>query len=135
MGGVILDTAGNLYGTTYSGGAHKLGTVFRLAGQKESVLHSFGELPDGRYPQAGLTIDSSDTLYGTTFEGGNSTACSNGCGTIFALSTSGGKELWRHSFNLKNGANPLASLVLYGGVLYGTASSSSKDGTAYSIVP
>jgi uncharacterized repeat protein (TIGR03803 family) len=87
---VVIDRAGNLYGTTEYGGATGYGVVFELspdgAGWKETVLHNFG-VPsgtDGSVPINGLVMDSAGNLYGTTFSGGG---C--GCGTVFELSPSG----------------------------------------------
>jgi uncharacterized repeat protein (TIGR03803 family) len=87
---LVIDPAGNLYGTTEYGGANGYGVVFELspdgAGWKETVLHSFG-VPsgtDGSAPINGLIMDSAGNLYGTTFSGGG---C--GCGSVFELSPSG----------------------------------------------
>jgi uncharacterized repeat protein (TIGR03803 family) len=83
---VILDAAGNLYGTTRLGGAAGDGTVFELsppaAGKKawtESVLYAFTG-PDGEAPQSTLLFDTKGNLYGTTSEGG-----AYQCGTVFEL--------------------------------------------------
>jgi uncharacterized repeat protein (TIGR03803 family) len=90
--GLVMDAAGNLYGTAVGGGASSAcnpqgcGVVFRLdmAG-KLTVLHSFSR-SDGFSPEAGLLRDSSGTLYGTTSAGAG-TGCENGsgCGTVFKL--------------------------------------------------
>jgi uncharacterized repeat protein (TIGR03803 family) len=69
LGGVIFDSAGNLYGTTLGGGACNCGTIFKLTpqqggGWKESVIHSF--VFDNGEPSRGLTIDHAGNLYGTT---------------------------------------------------------------------
>ncbi|HZQ69176.1 MAG TPA: choice-of-anchor tandem repeat GloVer-containing protein [Terriglobales bacterium] len=82
--GLILDRAGNLYGTTQAGGASNNGTVFKLDTMtgRETVLHSFaGGATDGRCPEAGLIRDKAGNLYGTTTGGGASDS-----GTIFKLS-------------------------------------------------
>jgi uncharacterized repeat protein (TIGR03803 family) len=142
LGGVILDTPGNLYGTTaavgngYCGGfslipLYKCGAVFELSpalggGWSETTLHAFTGGKDGGQPVAGLVMDGSGNLYGTAFDGGD-TACTDGCGTVFRLSpiVGGGWE-WTVllSFNLgKDGAYPAAPLVLDAeGSLYGTTS-------------
>lgn len=84
---LILDSAGNLYGTTYQGGASGAGTVYEIspaAGGKwtETVLHNFaGGTSDGLNPESGLAFDSAGNLYGTTFLGGTYMK-----GTAFELS-------------------------------------------------
>jgi len=88
--GLIFDAAGNLYGTTYGGGAHDEGMVFELspsAGGRwtEKILYSFKRHADGIYPWAGLIFDSAGNLYGTTLYGG---AFSQG--TVFELTPSPG---------------------------------------------
>ena len=72
---VIVDVAGNLYGTTSEGGAAGFGTVFELIrgkdGWKHQVLYNFAGGPnDGADPKAGLVFDSAGNLYGTTARGG-----------------------------------------------------------------
>ena len=125
--GVILDAAGNLYGTTVGGGFYtcgnaNCGTVFKLkrSGGNWSlrVLHSF-DGTDGDAPfYAGLTFDSAGNLYGTTTAGGQ-----DGYGVVFKLSQSGNRwtETRLHSFDGKDGANPDGGLILdQQGRLYGT---------------
>jgi uncharacterized repeat protein (TIGR03803 family) len=69
--GLVRDGAGNLYGTTSTGGAHFSGTVFKVDSTgKETVLHSFTNGADGGYPYAGLVRDGAGSLYGTTSTGG-----------------------------------------------------------------
>jgi uncharacterized repeat protein (TIGR03803 family) len=121
-GDLIFDAAGNLYGTTKSGGLYNDGTVFELSpGSKtwtEKILHNFQVLSDGGAPVAGLTFDSAGSLYGTAMEGGSGTG-----GVVFELSQSGGNwtESVLYSFTGKgDGANPWAPVTLYNGNLYGT---------------
>ena len=94
--GVTLDSAGNLYGTTWTGGAFSYGTAFELsptpAGEwRETDLHSFGEGQDGRRPDIALVIDGSGNLYGETAIGGidDTIPCTqygiDGCGTVFEI--------------------------------------------------
>jgi uncharacterized repeat protein (TIGR03803 family) len=94
LGGIVRDSAGELYGTTNWGGTSNEGVVFELtAGGTESVLHNFlGSPIDGTNPYSNLNRDSSGNLYGTTFTGGAS-----GVGTIFEV-TAGGTESLLYSF-------------------------------------
>jgi uncharacterized repeat protein (TIGR03803 family) len=98
--GMIFDKAHNLYGTTEEGG-NGVGVVFKLthskSGWKESVLYSFcpeSGCADGSYPLGQLVFDKKGNLYGMT-DGGGSSACSQGCGTVFELSPSG--KGWKFS--------------------------------------
>jgi uncharacterized repeat protein (TIGR03803 family) len=119
---LLSDGAGNLYGTTHSGGASDFGTVFtvRTDGTGFGLLHSFaGGLSDGRYPQAALIPDGAGFLYGTTLNGGASPL---GMGTVFRLKTDGTGFQLLHAFTGgADGANPYySSLLLDAGSLYGT---------------
>jgi uncharacterized repeat protein (TIGR03803 family) len=84
-GFVIFDRAGNLYGTTYGGGAFGRGVVFELSpvgtNWVEKVLYSFGVWAEGVNPVGGLIMDRAGNLYGATFRGG---------GGVFELSPSAG---------------------------------------------
>jgi uncharacterized repeat protein (TIGR03803 family) len=118
-GGLVRDTAGNLYGTTQNGGAHGFGTIFKVdTTGHEKVLHSFSGPPDGANPYAGLVRDASGNLYGTTTSGGV-----NNLGTVFKLDTND-QETVLHSFSgPPDGEYPLAGLILdSAGNLYGTTS-------------
>lgn len=78
--GLIMDGAGNLYGTTSEGGAE--GTVFKLAPDgTETVLYAFKGGSDGEFPAAGVIMDGSGNLYGTTPVAGP-----NGAGIVFKIS-------------------------------------------------
>jgi uncharacterized repeat protein (TIGR03803 family) len=131
---LVLDAAGNLYGTTQSGGVacnpvpDGCGTVFKVdANGKETVLHSFsGGTTDGQWPYAGLLRDTAGDFYGTTYYGGG-TDCDSGfgCGTVFKLDTTG-KETVLYSFspNGAGGQYPNAGVVRdQAGNLYGTTTS------------
>jgi uncharacterized repeat protein (TIGR03803 family) len=120
--GLVFDSAGNLYGTTYSGGSHGSGTVFELAPAaggkwKEKVLYSFSHSSDGFGPAAALIMDGAGNLYGTAAGGGAHSA-----GLVFELTpeTGGGwTETVLHDFSL--GTAPLSGLVRdAAGNLYGT---------------
>jgi uncharacterized repeat protein (TIGR03803 family) len=84
IAGVIMDSAGNLYGTGSSGGTNTTGAVFKITPSgKESILYSFGPLAgsDGNFPSDGVIMDSAGNLWGTTRSGG-----SPGTGTVFEIS-------------------------------------------------
>jgi uncharacterized repeat protein (TIGR03803 family) len=88
-GGLISDAAGNLYGTTASGGAHQQGAVYKLSfvngAWTEEVLYSFkGGADDGADPESALLLEATGDLYGTTAGGGPSND-----GTVFKLSPDG----------------------------------------------
>ena len=120
--GLVLDSSGNIYGTTESGGSLNLGTVFKLDSQgNETVLHSFAGSPnDGDEPLSGLIADSRGNLYGTTAQGGLGTCFGAGCGTVYRI-TPAGKETVLYRFTGgTDGAAPWASLLLAGNALYGT---------------
>src|SRR5690348_12624638 len=89
QGGVVMDSAGNLYGTTAFGGSTGWGTVYKLdpTGQ-ETLLHNFTDGPDGGLPDAGVTLDSAGNLYGTTVLGGHSVYGGQG-GVAYKLDPSG----------------------------------------------
>lgn len=120
--GVILDSAGNLYGTTTDGGQFNTGTVYELSpngsGWSEKVLYSFQNGSDGSYPSAGLVLDAAGNLYGATTNGG-----SGGAGTAFELSPNGNN--WNFSLlsSFSGGAycGPWGDLTFdSAGNLYGT---------------
>ena len=140
---LILDASGNLYGTTYEGGAFGVGTVFELTpktggGWKEKVLHDFNNNgKDGSYPEAGLIFDDTGNLYGTTYGGG-----AYNVGALFGLTpkASGGwAEKILHNFNDsgKDGAYPVAGLIVdTSGNLYGTTYGGAFGlGTAFELTP
>jgi uncharacterized repeat protein (TIGR03803 family) len=134
---LIFDQAGNLYGTTWGGGATNSGTVFELShgsgGWTETVLYSFqgnfGTLRDGSSPQGNLVLDKAGNLYGATASGGNQiSGCTifrayGGCGTIFELTPngSGWTETVLYRFDGTEGYYPTGGLVFdQSGNLYGT---------------
>ena len=150
--GLVMDAAGNLYGTTYNGGTYNYGTVFELTpaaggGWTEMVLHNFNnDGVDGAYPHAGLIFDAAGNLYGTTHSGGTHNAsCSNDCGTVFELTPSAGgtwteKVLYDFYSIRTDGAFPASSLIFDGaGNLYGTTifggASGAGNGTVFELTP
>ena len=129
IGGLVMDAAGNLYGTTTYGGDANCpgsgigcGTVFELdAKGVETVLHNFTG-PDGAHSSANLVMDANGDLYGTTEFGGKGCVGNDatGCGVVFKLS--GKKETVLHRFTGgQDGAEPLGGLIMdASGALYGT---------------
>ncbi len=127
--GAVFDRAGNLYGTTSTGGAHRSGAAYELirsgSGWSEQVLYSLQSATDGAYPYAGFILDAAGNLY--------STACCNGAmadGSVYELTAA----TW--TFNLLyalgaagTGQGPEGGLVMdSSGNLYGTASSGGAYG-------
>ena len=127
-GGVILDSAGNLYGATRAGGSYGWGAIFQLApagsGWSQNALYSFQNGTDGASPVGGLIFDSSGNLYGTTASNGP-----DGGGTVFEL-TPQLNGTWAlavlYAFAGQAGGGPQAGLSMdAAGSLYGTTY---KDG-------
>jgi len=138
--GVVMDQAGNLYGTaTYGGGAHSLGVVYELrhiaSGWTETVLHDFTGGADGKFP-TGLVLDSSGNVYGGTFEEGSLDG-----GTAYELQPSGGGFSYNiiYSFDGSTAGAPYpvaAFTVDNAGNLYGTGGGGTGGGgTIYELSP
>jgi len=123
--GLIADAAGDLFGTTHSGGLYGDGVVFEIvksstgyAGTPTILLNFNGS--DGANPEAALLIDAAGNLFGTTYAGGTS-----GYGTVFEIAKTSGTysstPTILANFNFTNGANPTAGLVADAqGDLFGT---------------
>jgi len=140
--GLAVDSAGNLYGTTASGGQFGFGTVFELmptsgGGWTESVIYSFfGNGVDGKEPLAPVTLDEGGNLFGTTYDGGES-----GYGIVFELSPAAG--IWQESvvYTFQGGADgsfPQARVTFdSSGNLFGTTElgGSSDSGTVFKLTP
>lgn len=130
---LVEDNAGNLYGTTYSGGANGDGEVFRLApGNQFSVLHSFNGA-DGSNSLSAVTFANDGDLYGTTVAGGTFND-----GVIFQLTTQGAfSTLFSFCNNSGCAGNQPQTTLLQAtnGLLYGAtpAGGSSNDGTLFSF--
>jgi len=97
---LVIDNAGNIYGTSVLGGDFGAGTVFQMTpsrdGWTHTVLHSFTGGADGGQPYKGVTLDAQGNLYGTAVIGGTGGACpDDGCGVVYKLTNSGGS--WSHS--------------------------------------
>ncbi len=117
MSVLLLDSQGNLYGTTAGGGSDGGGTVFKLdSSGNETVLYNFRGGSDGADPYAGVVEDAAGNFYGTTAGGGT-----YNLGTVFELSTAG-VETVMHSFTGgTDGTEPFAGLTIdASGALYGT---------------
>ena len=131
--GLVRDNSGNLYGTTFAGGAFDVGTIFRLSPSGTmTVVHSFAAGSDGASPSAGLVFDSHGHAYGTTQAGGQS-----GFGTVYEVDSSG-KYKVLYSFKGGNdGAAPRAGLILDpSGNIYGTTGGSGGGcSTAFKMTP
>ncbi len=141
--GLVIDSKGNLYGTTLYGGVDDCntlpcGTVFEISPGSagtwtETVLHAFTG-PDGYWPQGNLTFDTAGNLYGTTTRGG---ADDNGEVFSSSPSSSGWALNIVHSFSNSgiDGRNPQAGVIFdYEGNLYGTTlSGNGSNGTVYEL--
>jgi uncharacterized repeat protein (TIGR03803 family) len=140
-GALLFDQPGNIYGTTYYGGADGIGAVYKLSPQPvgewaEEVLYSFQQGTDGNSPISNLVFDVAGNLYGTTSEGGL------GSGTIFKLSPVGaGKwtETVVHAFEgppdggfAYNGMVVDQSGNFYGATVHG---GENDDGSVYNFIP
>ena len=145
---LTFDSSGNLYGTTFWGGASNSGTVFKLTNSvgtwTESVIYNFKGLSgnDGSITYAGVVFDHSGNLYGVTIAGGTKTTpCKNGCGIVYQLvpPTSGGEwtENIIHTFNGGLGGNPRATPIFdNAGNLYGTADGGKNNsGVVFKMTP
>ncbi|MGA2737677.1 MAG: choice-of-anchor tandem repeat GloVer-containing protein [Bryobacteraceae bacterium] len=136
LAGVVMGTGGILYGTTNSGGASGVGTVFSLAPPvspggtwSEAVLHSFAPGAGSADPIGGVAFGSKGALYGTTYLGGTYDN-----GAVFELNLSSDGVSWAESVLHQftggdDGSNPEAGVVIGpGGRLYGTASQKGVSG-------
>lgn len=154
---LVLDSKGNLYGTTAQGGAIGMGTVFKLSLSgstwTESILWSFGQTTtDGEVPEAGLIFDSKGNLYGTTEQGGANTtwaAQTGGWGTVFELSPPASGTVWTEKIlyafgylSQTDGYFPTAGVIFdSSGNLYGTTSDGGAGqdleggGTVFKLAP
>ena len=149
MGGVTLGRDGNLYGTTFVGGQHDAGAVYKLSPPPtvcktvlcpwtETVLYQFTGGADGGEPVAGVIFDSAGNLYGTTGVGGT-----NNYGVVFKLTPSGSG--WTESVVYRfagppDGSDPNSALTFDdNGNLYGETDrgggADCECGTVYQLTP
>jgi uncharacterized repeat protein (TIGR03803 family) len=143
--GLVQATDGSFYGTTESGGANSVGTIFKITPSGSlTTLHVFTET-GGEVPMAGLIQASDGDLYGTTSYGGDNPNCpSPGCGTVFRITPSGTLTTL-HSFDGTDREFPYGGLVqgsdgnFYGTTTDGGAYTSCNDGlgcgTVFKITP
>lgn len=123
--GLVVDSAGNVYGTALGGGTSSVGTVFELQLSNnqwsEQTLHAFSGT-DGAYPYSGLLVDKAGNLYGTTTGGGTGNQ-----GVLFKLhktANQGWVETVLHNFTggASDGVSPSGNLIFdRAGNIYGTA--------------
>jgi uncharacterized repeat protein (TIGR03803 family) len=141
---LTFDGAGNLYGTTYEGGAGA-GIVYEITrsdgGWTETIVHTF-KGSDGSSPNSEVIFDAAGNLYGTTTSGGND-CTGTGCGLVYELSRSG--LGWTETVLYKftggdDGGNPYGGLIfgpadtLYGTTVYG-GSNNNSAGTVFKLAP
>lgn len=129
---LVIDAAGNLYGTTYAGGSSDEGTVFKVARSgRETVLYSFGGGNDGASPWAGLILNAAGSLYGVTTLGGTSNS-----GTVFKVDKTGKETVLYKFMGAPDGSEPTGSLVRDSkGSFYGTTQTGGANnyGTVFKL--
>ena len=129
----LIAIDGYLYGTTYEGGKHGMGTVFRVdpSGTHFSVIHDFQGF-DGANPHATLMQARDKHIYGTTTAGGGVGATPAFFGSIFKMNvgdTSVSDFSTIHKFSGRDGNSTQARLIeASDGALYGTTASGGSEG-------
>lgn len=135
--GVIFDSAGNLYGTTYGGGPLGDDVVFKLSPTPDgtwaySMLYRFSDGADGANPFAGVIFDTAGNLYGTAPWGGAfcKSCGAQGCGVVFKLKPNSDGSWTESVIHLFLGfSHPFGGLIFdAAGNLYGTAEGSGPTG-------
>jgi len=139
-GGVLVDSSGNVFGTTWAGGTSNHGVIFKVAAGSGTVatLASFAGGAQGANPIGILHLDADGNLFGTTYHGGDVADDPQGAGfgTIFELPKGANSINVLATFNKTNGANPVAGIVAdSSGNLYGVASAggTAGDGTVFEL--
>jgi uncharacterized repeat protein (TIGR03803 family) len=133
--GVVLDSDGDLFGTTSGGGRSNLGTIYEVSktGQ-EKIIYSFAGPPDGATPNQ-LVLGPNGKMYGTTYTGGDLDCygLSGGCGTIFEADKLGNERVLYRFGGITDGAQPTGAVLIDAQRnMYGTTQSGVKDGCAFS---
>lgn len=145
-GALIIDAAGNLYGTTSLGGARgryyvSCGTIFKVAPDgTERVLYALKGGSDGGTPLGGLIADASGNLYGTTSAGGGTSGCYpyGSCSTVFKLAADGTETVLYAFQGGRDGSTAVGGLFMasngniYGTNVYGGANG---GGTVFELTP
>jgi len=132
-GAIVVDANGNIFGTTYDGGANGQGIIYKIDNTgHETILHSFaGGATDGSYPYGGLVADASGNLYGTTATGG---AKDNG--TVFKIAPDGTFKLLA-TFDSNSGKYPLGALTFDAqkNLIGTTYDWGTSNGSIFSVAP
>jgi uncharacterized repeat protein (TIGR03803 family) len=146
IAGLARDGFGNLYGTTYYGGAHDVGFIYRVAHKNSgwvlTPLYSFQGGNDGSAPVAGLTIGPDGNLYGATSRGGQ-----HGAGTVYKLTAPAAftcrtlfcpwteTPLYQFTGGADGGTPDAAPIFDSAGNLYGTAAGggTGNNGIVYKL--
>lgn len=139
VGGIILDKRGNIYGSTYGGGANGLGVVYRFGPDGvETLLHTFQGIccgADGSFPIGNLVFGARGNMYGVTQKGGGPTDL----GSVFEANTDGTETVIHGFTGTADGEEPYGGLMIDGGgSLYGITlfgGSADECGTVYKITP
>jgi uncharacterized repeat protein (TIGR03803 family) len=138
---LVMDSAGNLYGTSVQGGRYGGGTVFQVTpAGVHTVLYDFTGGADGGEPYKGVTLDAQGNLYGTAVTGGGG-SCEGGCGVVFKLTNSGGTwtQTVIHTFTGgSDGAGPGSPVAIdKHGNIWGTTPTGGADGmgVVYELAP
>ncbi|HEX3820353.1 MAG TPA: choice-of-anchor tandem repeat GloVer-containing protein [Candidatus Sulfotelmatobacter sp.] len=138
---LVMDSAGNLYGTSVQGGTFGGGTVFQVTPTGvHTVLYNFTGGADGGEPYKGVTLDAKGNLYGTAVTGGGG-GCEGGCGVVFKLAKTGSS--WTqsviHQFTGGTDGSGPGSPVAFDeqGNIYGTTPTGGANGVGvvYQLKP
>ena len=132
--GVTVGSDQNLYGTTEYGGTYNEGAIWEIGPLGESILYSFGSVPnDGINPLGGLSLDNYNNFWGDTSAGGF-----DGDGVIYEIPYGSTTPTIVHSLTFDEGADPQGNLILADdGGIYGTAEygGGGANGSIFRIAP